>query len=214
MSTTLSKQLADQSSTEPSSPYIFFWKVAELYGDFSQWSYSPFTLNTKSFTNTEQFMMYHKAILMSDHSTAATILQSTNSHPAKYKKLGRQVKNFDQKLWDEMSLSVVVVGNLAKFTSDEELKEVLLGTGEKMIVEASPFDRIWGIGFTEGNAMANRDRWGVNRLGEALMIVRRIIRERESRGGKGPFVDTDELRDVAIGEDMSWLRSMDLFVDE
>lgn len=216
MSTVLPDKLADESSTKKEDPYIFFWKTTEPYGPFSQWSSHPFTLNGKKFANTEQYMMYHKARIMRDHNTARTILENTKLHPAKYKKMGRMVKNFDQKLWDEVSLSVVAMGNLAKFTGDEELRELLVGTGDKMIVEASPFDRIWGIGFTEEDAIGNIERWGMNKLGEALMMVRKIIKDRLVNGVEDPFVDTSELVGVSVDSDMDvdWLRSTDLFMDK
>ena len=68
-------------------------------------------------------------------------------------------------------------------SGNKGLRERLLGTGERMIVEASPLDRIWGIGFGERRALeVGRGRWGLNLLGLALMDTRRILREeRESR---------------------------------
>ena len=71
---------------------------------------------------------------------------------------------------------VVERGNLLKFTQNEHLKKILLGTGERILVEASPTDRIWGIGFNSKDAPGNKDKWGENKLGKALMRVREQLR--------------------------------------
>lgn len=75
-------------------------------------------------------------------------------------------------------------GNYYKFTQDEELKRVLLDTGDRELVEASPRDRIWGVGFGAKNAEKSRGKWGLNLLGQALMEVRDRIRREEEENGK------------------------------
>jgi ribA/ribD-fused uncharacterized protein len=85
-------------------------------------------------------------------------------------------------------LDIVVQGNMYKFTIAEDaenLRAWLLATGDRMLVEASPSDRVWGVGFTEKNAGANRHRWGQNLLGKALMVVRaRLEAERAEAQNK------------------------------
>lgn len=128
------------------------------------------------FATSEHFMMYHKALLMNDVSTAKRILEA--EHPSEAKKLGREVQNFDQALWTKHADAVVEEGNWYKFSDErsKDLKEVLLSTGHKEIVEASPDDRIWGIGFDANEAEGNEDKWGNNGLGKALMKVRERLR--------------------------------------
>ena len=143
------------------------------------------------FPTAEHYMMYAKALLMNDTETAEKILRC--EHPSEAKKLGREVQNFDQRLWDQVCDSVVRQGNLRKFGDErnKDLREVLVGTGERVIVEASPDDRSWGIGFdaetaakmVEGEGREAERDWGRNKLGEALIWVRERLREeKESEG--------------------------------
>ncbi|KIM29083.1 hypothetical protein M408DRAFT_329098 [Serendipita vermifera MAFF 305830] len=118
-------------------------------------------------------MMYHKAILFDDLGIAEQVL--TAPHPADVKKLGQRVQNFNDQKWNANRSEIVRRGNFLKFTQNPELAAFLLSTGDKILVEASPFDRIWGIGYTEENAMANKDNWGLNLLGDALMEVRKQL---------------------------------------
>lgn len=112
---------------------------------------------------------------MGDSTTAAKILASEG--PSEAKRLGRKVKNFDQKLWDRECDKVVEEGNFLKFTQDKKCKKALLGTGDKILVEASPNDRIWGIGFApEDDPESKEEQWGSNKLGVALMAVRGRLR--------------------------------------
>lgn len=66
--------------------------------------------------------------------------------------------------------------NLFKFSQNDRLKGILLGTGSREIVEASPNDKVWGIGFDSENALENKEMWGVNKLGKALMRVREQLK--------------------------------------
>jgi ribA/ribD-fused uncharacterized protein len=82
---------------------------------------------------------------------------------------------------------IVVQGNMYKFTIAEDAESLrgwLLKTGDRKLVEASPFDRVWGVGFTEKNAGANRQRWGQNLLGKALMVVRTRLEEQRAEAKK------------------------------
>ena len=99
--------------------------------------------------------------------------------PAEYKKLGRKVKGFDATVWDEKKLDIVVEGNKAKFGQNPDLKEFLLDTGDAILVEASPYDKIWGIGLDRETALNSRiEDWnGENLLGCALMEVRDWLKD-------------------------------------
>jgi ribA/ribD-fused uncharacterized protein len=147
--------------------YVFFWKES-----FSQWYRSEFTdENGIIFVTCEQFMMYRKAILFDDHETANKILLT--DIPKVQKELGRLVSNFNPIVWDEKKFEIVKSGNRFKFTQNEFLLNKLKLTKGKILVEASPYDRIWGIGFSEDDPnIKNEDRWGENLLGKAITEVR------------------------------------------
>ena len=117
-------------------------------------------------------MMYRKALLFGDCDAAQRLLSASN--PGEAKAIGREVKGFNQKKWDTCRFEIVVAGNLAKFSCNPKLKEVLLNTGNGVLVEASPVDKIWGIGLPEDDpACGNPNLWkGANLLGFALMEAR------------------------------------------
>jgi len=171
--------------------YVYFWKPEQEHGWASQWHPEPFKGASNLpgrgepaeviFNTAEHWMMYHKAALFEDFEIAKEVLRATN--PSAVKVLGRRVRGFDDRKWDEHRCEIVLAGSLAKFRSSALCREKLLGTGDKILVEASPFDRVWGIGFTRDNAYPNRDKWGLNLLGNALMEARNIIRN-ENRGGE------------------------------
>ena len=147
---------------------------------FSQWwDGHPFVLNGNHYVTAEHFMMAEKARLFDDHDTLAEIL--TAKSPAVAKKLGRKVANFNDALWLNARWDIVVRGNLAKFSQHPDLKTFLLHTGDRVIVEASPFDKIWGIGMAATHANAeNPAKWnGLNLLGFALMEVRERLRKEQ-----------------------------------
>ncbi|KAI9872318.1 MAG: hypothetical protein M1830_001778 [Pleopsidium flavum] len=163
---------------------IFFWHDDEVpYGFFSQWYSSAFTSPSSPdvvFNTAEQYMMYQKALLLSEEATAAKILNVAS--PAKQKKLGREVKGFDAETWDKKKERIVEDGNWCKFMHSKagtELRKNLLNTGERELVEASPGDRIWGIGFSAASAEVNRENWRDNLLGKALMKVREKLAEQQ-----------------------------------
>ncbi|MCA1594703.1 MAG: NADAR family protein [Acidobacteria bacterium] len=161
--------------------YLFFWGHKPLPNGeigkpcFSQWWPAPFSVDGVSYPTAEHFMMAEKARLFSDGDARAQILKAGS--PKTAKQLGRQVKNFSELVWGEMRFQLVVSGNLAKYSQNHELREYLLGTGDKILVEASPVDRIWGIGLAADNEQAmNPERWrGLNLLGFALMEVRQRL---------------------------------------
>ena len=97
--------------------------------------------------------------------------------PREQKKYGRRIKNFDKTIWDKVCLSIVYKGNFYKFTQNEDLKEQLLKTDTKILVEASPLDNIWGIGMSENDkGVENPINWkGLNLLGQAITLVKQEI---------------------------------------
>jgi ribA/ribD-fused uncharacterized protein len=156
---------------------IFFWKIDSDFGEFCQWYRSDFVCDDETFATTEQYMMYKKAMMFGDSNMSERILCSSSANPRKHKSMGRKVANFDEVIWESRNMNVAINGNYCKFTQNADLMKLLLGTGDKMIVEASPMDRIWGIGFDSTLAMSNVGRWGQNRLGKSLMTVRSMIKD-------------------------------------
>ncbi|MDW3192086.1 MAG: NADAR family protein [Cytophagales bacterium] len=161
--------------------YLFFWGHQKPTKGvtktcFSQWYEAPFEIAGDHFMTAEHYMMYSKALLFGDQSAAKKLLKATN--PGEAKKIGREVQGFDQQVWEANRFEIVVTGNVAKFNSDPELKAFLLGTGDRILVEASPVDRIWGIGLAQDHPdCSNPNNWkGDNLLGFALMEVRERFR--------------------------------------
>lgn len=177
------------ASPQPSQPQpdikpVYFWRPKQGNGYLSQWYWSQFTTaDGSTYATAEMWMMVQKARLFGDEETANSMLATTD--PGRHKALGRQVKNFDEALWNERKLDIVIQGNYYKFTISDDaqkLRRLLLETGERELVEATPVDRIWGVGFTEKEAEKNRYRWGQNLLGKALERVRERLREEEEEG--------------------------------
>lgn len=154
--------------------FTFFWKNRS---PFSNWYPSVFTHNGIKYTRGEQYMMHQKALMFGDSTIAASIMLTDN--PAEQKDLGRMVSNYDDAVWAEKRVDVMIEGLFEKFNQNPKLKEALLNTGETVIVEASPVDKIWGIGLAEDHPDAtNPDKWpGQNLLGIVLMRVRDKIKE-------------------------------------
>jgi len=136
---------------------------------------SPFSIKDEYYTTAEHWMMASKARLFKDDETLSKILKS--STPNEAKALGRKVRNFDEVLWKENARRLVTEGNVAKFGQNPELKAFLLSTGDAVLVEASPYDRIWGIGLKATDERAKHPAtWqGQNLLGFALMDVREAL---------------------------------------
>src|SRR5574337_437035 len=125
------------------SAFTFFFTEAS---PFSQWYRCSFTVDGTQFNCAEQFMMHGKAMLFGDAEVAAKVLAA--DHPRDHKALGRKVKPFDDATWRRAREAIVLAGNRAKFSQDAELRELLLATAGTTLVEASPYDRIWGIGLS------------------------------------------------------------------
>lgn len=168
-------------SREEKFDYIYFWKhQAEANGSvgtgcLSQWWPASFKIGEQEFPTAEHFMMHSKAMLFGDEEIARKILETES--PKEVKALGRSVKDFDSQLWQEHRFAVVLRGNLAKFSQNENLKDYMFSTGESILVEASPTDTIWGIGLSEEQArtVSPADWKGLNLLGFALMRTRSLL---------------------------------------
>jgi ribA/ribD-fused uncharacterized protein len=147
--------------------FVFFWN-----GIYSQWHKAPMTIDKIEYNSCEQYMMHQKALLFGDDEIAYLILQEEN--PKEQKKYGRMIKGFDKATWDKNCLAIVYEGNLAKFSQNEDLKAALLLTGDRIMVEASPLDNIWGIGLDENaEGIEDPSYWlGLNLLGQAITLVK------------------------------------------
>ncbi len=161
--------------------YLMFWghqappACGAGKGCLSQWWPAAFTVDGVSYPTAEHYMMAAKARLSGDAEAAGKILAAP--HPGAAKALGRQVRGFDEERWGQHRFDVVVAGNLAKFGQHPPLRDFLAGTGSRVLVEASPRDRVWGIGLAAADERAQSpERWpGLNLLGFALMEVRRQL---------------------------------------
>lgn len=157
---------------EHNSQYTYFWS-----GPFSQWVKSDLVIDDKQFCTAEQYMMWSKAMLFEDYDIAEAVLKTRD--PKKQKALGRQVRNFDADQWADVAFDVVYSANFAKFTQNKSLYEALMDTVGTVIVEASPYDAIWGIGLNEATARATdpKDWPGKNLLGIILTKLREELVE-------------------------------------
>ena len=172
------KLITERYNNNESLKFLFFWghqpnKDGSIGKScFSQWWEASFEIDGITYPTAEHYMMAGKAYVFNDYEVLQEILQV--SHPHDAKKLGRKVKNFTPDIWDQHKFDIVVKANYAKFSQNQELKTFLLNTNDRIIVEASPRDRIWGIGMGQSNEKAlNPNLWrGHNLLGYALMEVR------------------------------------------
>ncbi|WP_090761292.1 NADAR family protein [Nonomuraea maritima] len=162
--------------------YLYFWGHRPARGGgvgpgcLSQWWPGAFSEDGHTYASAEHYMMAHKAWLFGDEASAAAILAA--GHPRDAKNLGRAVRGFDQAVWESRRFDIVVRGNVAKFGQQPELLGFLLSTGDRVLVEASPHDRVWGIGLSAGDdRAASPTTWqGLNLLGFALMSARTTLR--------------------------------------
>ena len=172
--------LLAQSPNE--TKYLFFWghtpkqKGVVDKSCFSQWFPAAFEVAGDTYATAEHWMMAEKARLFGNDEVRQRIIAA--KHPAEAKRLGREVVGFDPQVWDAQKYDLVTVGNYQKFSQHPKLKEYLLGTGSRVLVEASPVDAIWGTGLAIDHPDAMQPtKWpGQNLLGFALMEVRDQLR--------------------------------------
>ncbi|MCC9709953.1 NADAR family protein [Streptomyces sp. MNU76] len=158
--------------------YLHFWGHRPLPDGrigascLSQWWPSPFTVDGVEYATAEHWMMASKARLFQDPEAERKAVAA--SSPAQAKKVGRLVRGFDEELWERERFGIVVEGSFHKFAAHADLRGFLLGTGHRVLVEASPVDRVWGIGLAADDERAmDPARWrGPNLLGFALMAAR------------------------------------------
>jgi ribA/ribD-fused uncharacterized protein len=187
--------------------YIFFWGHTSKSTDltkscFSQWSNHSFIINSITYSTAEHWMMANKALLFKSRNIYESILNEKD--PKSIKQLGREIINFSDLEWNKYKYEIVKIGNFHKFNQNPKLKEFLLNTKDKIIVEASPSDSVWGIGLSEDQ----NDKWNVyswpgkNLLGFALMEIRdkikylsdiQLIEDLEPPWIKYPRIDQSDL---------------------
>ncbi len=170
--------LRNTSSEQTQLKFLLFWghqpnEDGSLSKScFSQWWMAPFEVDGVVYKTAEHWMMAEKARMFNDESCRQHIIKSDT--PAEAKKKGRLISSFDPVIWDKEKFDIVVTGNFHKFSNNVQLASFLLDTGNKVIVEASPVDNIWGIGMAANDPLVeNPKQWkGENLLGYALMEVR------------------------------------------
>lgn len=161
--------------------FLYFWGHTKKHGQdagnfcFSQWFESSFIVNGLTYKTTEHWMMAQKALLFDNKEIFEKIVNCDK--PGEVKELGRQVIGFDENTWSENRFEIVRLGNIHKFNQNQNLGEYLLKTGNRILVEASPVDTIWGIGLTkDSNEIEDIYAWrGLNLLGFALMETRDFL---------------------------------------
>ncbi|MGW0467979.1 NADAR family protein [Streptomyces sp. NPDC003027] len=189
------EELTQQVSRGEKVKWLHFWghrprPDGQLSAScLSQWWPSPFEVDGVRYATAEHWMMAAKARLFGDEEAERAALAARS--PAAAKKAGRLVRGFDEAVWERERFGIVVEGSVHKFASDEALRGFLVGTGGRsemgvppaegrgrVLVEASPLDRIWGIGLAADDPRAkDPSRWrGLNLLGFALMEARERLR--------------------------------------
>jgi ribA/ribD-fused uncharacterized protein len=137
------ENLIETYNSKKGLQYIFFWradKTALSTGCFSQWKKSYFVAGNNHYNCAEQYMMGQKALIFNDLVTFEKILSA--NHPKQIKSLGREVENFNSTVWDNVKYSIVLNGNFYKFTQNNEMLKILISTKDKILVEASPWDKV------------------------------------------------------------------------
>lgn len=175
------QQLQDAVRAGQRFKYLCFWghqpRADGSIGPtcLSQWFEAPFTVDGVAYPTAEHFMMAEKARLFGDLAACDRVLAAATAGEAK--KIGREVTPWDQDTWAAHRFDIVVRASVGKFASNAPLRAFLLGTKDRVLVEASPRDRIWGIGMGKNNPSAeNPLEWrGLNLLGFALMEARAQI---------------------------------------
>lgn len=153
---------------------IFFWRPENFLSNWHPCP-RPFMYAGHLFYNSEAAFMYGKAILFNAPEVAKQIV--LNQDPKLCKSKGRSIEHFDEDVWTQQREEIMWYANYAKFSQNPSLGQMLLNTGNKMLVEASPYDKIWGIGLAPNDPLVLDPRnWkGLNLLGKVLMDVRFVL---------------------------------------
>ncbi|MFD5397813.1 NADAR family protein [Streptomyces sp. NPDC127097] len=182
------EELRRRTATGKRRKYVHFWGHSPRRDGslgvscFSQWWPAPFTVEGVRYATAEHWMMAGKARLFGDAEAERRVRAAR--HPQQAKDAGRTVRGFDEETWRRHRFGLVAEGSVHKFGQDAALREYLLGTNSRVLVEASPVDRIWGIGLAaDDERAADPARWrGLNLLGFALMAARQRLREAAGAG--------------------------------
>ena len=173
--------LLTQAGKGTCQKFLYFWghrgraDAVVTKACFSQWWPSPFEVEGKSYASAEHWMMAEKARVFKADEIYAEILDTKS--PGKAKALGRKITTFDQRIWDGCKYDIVVRGSYHKFSQNTDLAVFLKNTGERVLVEASPVDKIWGVGLAQDDPLIETpSKWrGENLLGFALMSARDLL---------------------------------------
>lgn len=158
---------------------IFFWGIKGKNAYLSNFFYCNITIKVNNkdvnFCCSEQLFMFMKALYFKDKEIANEIINKKNKHPNEYKSLGRKVKNYNEIEWNKNRKSMMIFCLKEKFNQNIDLLNELLSTNSKILVEASPYDLIWGVGLKEDNPLIKDPKYwkGTNLLGQCLMEVRK-----------------------------------------
>ena len=175
------RELVDQEASGTRHKYLKFWSHEPLTkvgaNCLSQWFPSPFIIDGHQYLTTEHWLMSEKAKMFGDQAALERL--SVSQHPGQAKAIGRSVEGYDDDRWSEARGEVAVAGNLAKFDQNPDLRAFLAATGERVLVEASPTDLVWGIGRAANDPGSDHaESWlGENLLGFVLMEVRTRLLE-------------------------------------
>lgn len=165
------EELKERYNNREKLEFKFFWG-----GFLSNWYESEFVVNGVDYWCVEQYMMAKKAELFGDTAIQEAIMRSTDQR--EIKQFGREVRGYIEEQWASVRKQVVFDGNVAKFAQREDIGTYLIRTGNKILVEASPFDKIWGVGMASDSPLIkNPNNWlGTNYLGFVLMAVREELK--------------------------------------
>lgn len=167
--------------------YVFFWKEDPFCNFTRCWIkladpyYVPLEDDLVMFSSSEQMFMWFKAKFFGDEETADLILQSKS--PSDARKLGRLVKGYNDREWDKVRVDFMRKAVSYKFMQNADLRKQLLDSkyDGKVFVEAAYYDRIWGIGFNESDAIRTPEsHWGRNELGKILTDLRTELKRDET----------------------------------
>ena len=157
------------------SKYVFFYKDWLSNYQQTDFMYPSKEIPIFNFTSTEQGFMYFKALYFNDYQTADEIY-NTLSNPGLCRKLGRKVDGYDDESWSRVRYQIFEDLIYQKYLQDKNLQTKLLSPefDNKLFVEASPIDKIWGIGMDENNPnILDETKWnGLNYLGKIITNTR------------------------------------------
>ena len=165
--------VSSDNTTYSNDNMVWFWQ-----GPFSNFHSCEFTEDGLRYNCSEQYFMAKKALLFKDIEMYNKIMSTNN--PKSQKSYGRKVKNFDDKIWYLECEKIMYNANLLKYSQNEELQKLLLQTENKELVEASPYDKIWGVGLgPRDKNIIDKNKWkGLNKLGKVLIKVRYNIKKK------------------------------------